>query len=49
VIRFIFKIFINGLAIFLIAKYILNLNFSVSWTKLALAGLILGVINYIIK
>lgn len=49
VIRFIFKIFINGLAIFLIAKYLFNLEFTGSWTKLALAGLILGIINWLIK
>lgn len=49
VIRFILKIFINGLAIFLIAKYLLNLEFTGSWAKLTLAGLILGIINWLIK
>ena len=50
-IRFLFKILINGLAIFLIAKYLFNLGLGLveSWTKLALAGLILGIVNYIIK
>jgi hypothetical protein len=50
-IRLLIKIIINGIGFFLIANYLLlaNLNPYTDWKKLALAGLVLGIANYLIR
>lgn len=50
-IRFLLKIAINAVVFFLIANYFFALNLTPGhdWKKIGLAGLILGVINYIIR
>lgn len=50
-IKLLFKIIINGVAFFLIANQLLhaNLNPFVDWKRIGLAGLVLGIINYLIR
>jgi len=51
VIRILLKIAINGVAFFLIANQLLsaNLNPSADWKTIGLAGLALGIVNYLIR
>jgi len=49
VLRFILKIVINSAAFFLIAREFLNIDLAGQWKTLAVSGLILGLINYLIR
>jgi uncharacterized membrane protein YvlD (DUF360 family) len=49
VLRFILKIAINSAAFFLIAREFLNIDLAGQWKTLAVSGLILGLINYLIR
>lgn len=48
-IRFILKIAINSVAFFLIARELLDVNLVGQWKTLAISGLVLGLINYLIR
>jgi len=47
--RFLIRIILNAGAILLIAKYIPGIEFSGSWTNLLIVGVVLGVLNGIIR
>jgi uncharacterized membrane protein YvlD (DUF360 family) len=49
VLRFILKIAINSVVFFLIARELLNVDLAGQWKTLAISGLILGLINYLIR
>jgi uncharacterized membrane protein YvlD (DUF360 family) len=49
VLRFLIKITINSLALFLIARELFGVDLGGQWKELAFAGFLLGVVNYLIR
>ncbi|PJE60032.1 MAG: hypothetical protein COU85_00415 [Candidatus Portnoybacteria bacterium CG10_big_fil_rev_8_21_14_0_10_44_7] len=47
--RFLIRIILNAGALLLMAKYVPGIEFSGSWTTLLIAGVVLGILNGILR
>lgn len=47
--RFLIRVILNAGAILLVAKYVPGIEFSGSWTNLLIFGVVLGILNGIVR